>query len=375
MVVGMIFLAMITLQGFQDQRQAQQIIFMLATISLFSLILRNTWVTLFLLWTVFLYSFFKFTSGSTYLTNVFSGCVLYFITKVAFKKEHIGFFINGFLWFVCANIFYMAIQISGFDFIFHKIEVRLGLPVLSLNTLLRGFMGHAATAGTVIALAIPFLATRGSRWAWAGTIMLFIPLYLCKTSLCMLMGIAGLLFVLYYKIPKRTWIALILILSVSGGFYLRKVDGLGLERFPIWHKVLQDAMVHPVTGWGLDSFANVTPQKQFKYLHSHNNYSLPVDEKKNKYEEVKVLEWWDNPHNLLISIFYEFGFIGLFLLVGYMRQNILRYIRAEKNNNTLALSGFVLIILGISMGHFPLWIAREAVFIIPGFALWEVSLV
>src|SRR3990167_2260274 len=131
-----------TLQGIYNQRQTHQIVFMLMMMGAFSLILKNIWISSFLLWTIFIYSFFKFSTGSVYLSNIFFGCILYFLTKISFKKENINFYINGFLWFVFANIFYMIFQVCGLDFIFVKqIQHELYVDVLQ-NDNIDGFMGH-----------------------------------------------------------------------------------------------------------------------------------------------------------------------------------------------------------------------------------------
>ena len=55
-IVGTLFLAMFIIKGIPEDRQSNQIVFMLMAISAFSLILENIWITLFLLWTVFLFS-------------------------------------------------------------------------------------------------------------------------------------------------------------------------------------------------------------------------------------------------------------------------------------------------------------------------------
>src|SRR3990167_4665742 len=89
--------------------------------------------------------------------------------------------------------------------------------------------------------------------------------------------------------------------------------------------------------------------------------------------DVKKLMWWDNPHNLYISILYEFGLPGLFIFCGYNRQIFMRYKNSVKNLNTIGLMGFVIAFFGISLGHFPIFLARCAAFIIPMFALLEVS--
>lgn len=373
-IIAILFMSLMTIQGIDDLRQTHQIIFMLVLISLFSLIIKNIWITLFMLWTVFLYAFFKFEQGSIYLSNIFLGGILYFITKVAFKKEYINLFINGFLLFVAINIFYMAIQLSGYDFIFQQIKY----PALSQkaipNPLPSGFMGHISLMGVLMALAIPLLVTRGSKWAILGAFGLFVPLYISHTSLSFLMGIIGLLFALYYKIPKRIWVSVIIMLVLLGSAYLKYVDRPNNRRFIQWHTVLKYCMVHPVTGWGLDSYRNTSKHKDFKFLDNELDFIIFTDEMtKRRYEDVKFLRYWDNPHNLYISLFFEFGIVGLFLLLGYLRQNIIRFKNAVKMPNVIGLAGFIIVLLGVSVGHFPMFLARFTIFIIPLVALFEVS--
>lgn len=375
-IVAILFIGIITIQGMSNIRQSHQIIFMLAMMGLFSLVLKNIWITMFLLWTIFLYSFFKFTTGNIYLAYVFYGCIFYLITKIAFTRKDINFFINGFLWFVFINIVYMSFQVLGFDFIFNKIfyftYVKSDYHLIQ-NTIPYGFMGNYSTAAFLIAVAIPMLATRGSKMAWVGAFMLFIPLYAVKTSLCLLMGIIGLLFVLYFRIPKWLLVLIIIIGICFEVFYVKKVDNIGTERFKQWHHVMRDAWKHPVSGWGLDSFANETPQKKFRYAQNIDKYAVHRDLQGRQYKDVTHITWWDNPHNLYISLFYEFGGVGLFLFIAYLYQYGKRFQYSIKDSNTIALAGFIIVFLGISIGHFPAFLARTMVFIIPSFALFEVS--
>jgi len=88
---------------------------------------------------------------------------------------------------------------------------------------------------------------------------------------------------------------------------------------------------------------------------------------------VKVNKW-DNPHNLVISLLFEFGLFGLVFLIGYLRQLSIWFRRAVKEPNTIALAGFLIGVLIISMGHFPLFLARIVVFVIPCAALLEINL-
>jgi len=361
-IICSMFLAIVTLQGITDQREVNQIVFMLSMISLFSLFLKNVWVTLFVLWTVFLYSFFKFTSGSEYLSNIFFGSILYLITKKSFKRENINLFLECFLWFVFINIAYGVIQVLGYDFVFHKVVYDYsGEKEFFENMNANGFMGHQSIVGYLYASAIPVLATRGSKVAWLGAFLMFIPLVIIKTSLCFLTGVIGLMFVLYFKISRKIWIGLVVVGLIFGVVYLKKVDPLGTERFVQWHQALADYMKHPITGWGLDSYRNVTPMKDFKYMQTSRKIGGNT-----------LIAYWDNPHNLIVSLLYEFGIFGLVLFILYMRQNILRFIPAIKDKNTLALAGFILAFVIVSMGHFPIMLARCAAFIIPLFALYEV---
>lgn len=367
-LVVLVFIAIVTIQGVTDQRQAHQIVFMLGMMGLFSLIIRNVWVTAFMLWTIFLFAFFKF-QGQLYLTNIFFGCVLYFITKISFKKEHIDFYLNALLWLVFINLAYMVVQACGFDFIYQK-KLPYVVPATYVsNTDLDGFMGHRSIIGSLLAMTIPILASRDSWTAKVGAVGLLTVLWFCNTSLSFLTGIFGLVFVAFYNIPKGLWVVLTILLVSLGVLYNCTVKRLGTERFVMWKQVMTDYIIHPVTGWGLDSFGNVTIQKNFRYAQSVFNHNNGADEK----QKVTDVGWWDNPHNLLISILYEFGFIGAFIFFGYLRQVFLGYAKAVKDKNTIALCGFVIAFLALSLGHFPLFLAREAVYIIPCFALLEVA--
>ena len=368
LIVGTMFLFLLTLQGISNMRNAQQMILMLAAITLFSFMLKNIWWTLFLCWTVFLYAFFKFEVGGAYLTNIFCGCILYLLIKKAFKKKHIDFFINGVLWFTFANVIFMALQISGFDFVFDKVFYSQGIKQFTENIIPSGFMGHISLMGCLMALSVPLLATRRSKWALVGVFGLFVPLYLSYACLCVLMAVLGLLFVLWFKLPKKVWIISVLVLIIAGSSYFKYVDRPGTARFGQWKAVLKDNMIHPITGWGLDSFKSFTSYKDFRYSAGKEQIFNHPESKKRVY-----VKYWDNPHNLYISLWYEFGLIGLFLFFGYIRQCVLRFKNAIKYPNTIALAGFIFVLLGISVGHFPIFLARFSIPIIGAFALYEVS--
>lgn len=360
-IVALSFLGITTIVG-MGTRNAHQFLLMLGVIILFGLLLKNLWLTLFLWWTCFLFTFFKFTTGSIYVQNIFTGCVLFYLVKVSFRKQHVSFFLNAFLWFVVINIFYMALQLFDFDFIYIQEVFKKGISHSEINKLPIGFMGFTAGMGMLMAFAVPILASRRSIWAKIGSFGLFIPLWLSQSSANVIAGLIGLLFVFFFNISRWKWIALIALVLSAGTFYTLKVDRPNPERIPQWKMVLRDAIIHPLTGWGLDSFAHYTERKG--HVYSTQEYA---DEKR------ILLRVWDNPHSLYVSLFYEWGFLGLFFLGGYLRQSGIRFQKAIKSPNTIALAGFMLVFLVLSGAHFPIFLARLAVIIISVAALYEVS--
>ena len=193
--------------------------------------------------------------------------------------------------------------------------------------------------------------------------MLFYPLYLCHTALCLVMGIVGLLFVLWFQIPRVLWISTLIGLFCLGGFYVSKVDPPRWEiRNRMWKRVLIDAAKHPISGSGLDSFRNITKNKPYKYM------ERKLEQKKRIWVEV-----WDNPHNLYISLFLEFSLVGLLIFGGYLRGLGVKYLRAIKSREVVGLTAFILVFLGISLAHFPLFLASFTPILIPAFGLTEVA--
>ena len=380
-LIGLIFLPALHIIG-MDNREAHQMMIMLAVIVIFGLILKNIWITLFIAWSVALYSFFKFETGNIYITNIFIGAVLYYLVKISFKKEHINFFINGVLWFTVLNCLYMVLQAMSFDFYFLHLPIwGKVLDKLPMNTELYGFMGCYWALGCLLALAIPLLASKGTLTSKIGAVMLFYPLYLCHAGLCVVMAIMGLLFVFWYQIPRILWVSMLICLFCFGGFYLSKIDrpNWGV-RGRIWKAALTDASKYPISGYGLDSFRNETKKKPYKYLERHtgsiiNTFHIRKDENMKftiPNENVRV-EIWDNPHNLYISLFFEFSLVGLFIFCGYIRGLTLNFLRAIKSNQVVGLTAFILVFLGISFGHFPIFLARFTPILIVGFALHEVA--
>ena len=353
-VIAFTFLCLVSIIGMR-LREAQQFFMMMGIIVIFGLLLRNVWLTLFLWWTVFLYAFFRFNGGHIYIANVFYGCVLFYLVKVAFEKKHINFFINAVLWLAVLNILFICVQILGYDFIY---KTPLGNPNISPIA----FMGNKGIVSILMVLAIPLLATRSPKSLWL-SFSLFIPIFLCRGRINIIAGAIVLLFILFFKIRRIWWICLVVILLISAVGYFVLVHPPADERFNQWKLVLQDCMIYPVSGWGLDSYRNMTIKKP--HIYAMNNPRI-INGK-------PFYPWWDNPHNLYISLFFEWGVIGLIILGGYLRQSGIYFKNAVKEPNTLALAGFMLVVFIVSIAHFPMFLARCVVLIIPAASLFEIQ--
>jgi len=344
-------------------REAHNFAYMLGVIVIFGFLLRNVWLTLFLIFCVFSYTYYGFNIGKVYLSNIFYGCVLYYLTKLSFKRKNVDTFITAFMWIIAINCIYMVLQICNLDFIYEAKPWNESGGFGLINWQTPGFLGHKAFMGVIMALAVPVFASRVTKHSYLIAGLLFVPIYLSKASTCFISAIIGLLFILWHRISRKLWIGIVAVLIIAGMAYL-KLDMKSqtvFYRAKAWRNILMDAKIHPITGWGLDSFRNITKNKKHLYI----RYYTP---------ENNFLKWWDNAHNIYVQMAFEFGLLPFLLLLGYFRSIVMRFRKCVKEPNTLALTGFILVFFLVSFAHFPMYLARFAVILVPMFALMEVQL-
>ncbi len=363
-LAGLVFVGMTQISG-MDLRISQEVLFSLLVMSIFSLFFDNIWITIFFCWSMYLFIFYRFQIGQQYITNMFLGGMVYYMIKQSCKKEHINFFINILFWLVFANLALMFLQITGNDFVF---KLRIDKTMVN-NTDPAGFMGYKAAMATLMALALPLLYTRRNLLAKICAFGMLVPLYISRSSICVLAGGIVLLLCIW-KDNRKLAILLSICVLITGGWYIKKIDNPETSmnmRVEQWKMTLHDATTHPLIGWGLDSYRNISKQKNFIYVQGQ-------DGKKTVDGKLKV-DQWDNPHNLIVSLFYEWGLLGVVCLFGLMRKYALQWQRSVKTANLQGLGLFLIALFIISMAQFPLWLARTACFIIPLTALYEVEAV
>jgi len=354
--------------GMSAIRISQQQMLQVAAIGLFAIfILQNIYLSLFLLWSLFLYGYFEWaTPVGTVVLTILGACMIYEAVYRAVNHENIKVVYGFMLAFALINMAYMSMQAFGWELMFQEFT-RPGF-----QTQMIGFMGLKAIMGMFFAMCIPFFAFKYPKLSLG----LFIPLYVSECSSAM---VAGTVAFVWNLVSKRWFIIATVTLVIAGGLYSYNDSHAGMftDRINMWKVVLRDAVKNPVIGWGPDSFRSVTPQKQFIYW--KNNRTLDTSQidvrdtveythtgkyDLNKYTFMKEGDStnpWDNPHNEYIQLSYEFGIVGVVLL-GFLAYDIKRRFDSI-NVYLIPLVGFFLAVLIMSIGQFPFHLARVGFYI------------
>ena len=381
-----------------DLRFAQERFFQLATIGLlfasffipsrqvqheWSIKNMTGWLAGFGIWTIFLYAFNPMQTGTTILVNILNSLLIYNICIRTLKKEDISFIFKGILFICGLNIIFLASQRLGFDPIFHIRNCSEG------STDLLGFFGLKAAMGMYFALSMSILAF----FTWWLPILFFLPIGLSVSTGAMTAGFISYLFVLWYKKRLAFWtVSVVGVLAVST--WIIAVDspmGMFKTRPPMWKIVLQDSFRN-MKGHGLDSFrygdvryylepktnksvrafrGELTEEAQktlvtngqvedinltngnrvlFKKGHARNVYGMETLEDK--------VDWWDNPHNEYLHLFYEFGLPGVILIGLVLYSMAIRFTRTYKTHVLVAVTGAMIALLVASVTQFPFHLAR-----------------
>ena len=337
--------------------------FELGTTILFAVILlENIYLSLFIVWSVYLYAYYGFPSiGGNYVINIFFAAILYQIAYKIFNEENVHLFFKTVIGICFLNAVWIFLQYLNIDPIFQRNGVYTVDKV--------GLMGIKAFMGIFFALSIPFMA----RYNVYLSGLFFIPIFISECSVAMVAGATVFLFHVWFQ-SKKAFCWLLAVFAVLCSLYIvndSKAD-MFRDRFSVWKISLRDAFKHPLTGWGLDSFYHAGSFKPFYYMKNNlTKESQSVSLKAlDVYRETgsfppmdgfiktgDTLDQWEHPHNEFISLFYEFGIIGIIIL-GFLLADILR--RFYPTRNAIAFMGFFIGILICSVGQYPFHVVRIA---------------
>ncbi len=353
--------------GHSSIRLFQEQIFQIGALALYAIILlENVYLSAFILLSIVLY-FTHYMCGDNYLVNIFYGCLIYQISYRVIDEDNVDQVFKTILWMGILNILWMILQNLGIDFIFHD----LSRPNAIMNNI--GFMGLKCFMGMFFAFALPF-ALYFNPWI---ALLLLVPIGLSESSISMIASACVLIVYFWWSLSKKSkaiFAGVFALLVILAGAYTYKDSKMNMmtDRFNLWKIVLHDAFKKPVSGWGMDSFRNISAdgEKDFNYFKNEDNvafrgiyiretgqYIFPNEQM----FKGNIVHPWDNPHNEFIQLLFEFGLFGVALLIFLGKDIISRFNYADQKQRAIIL--FFLSFLICSTAQFPLHVARLGLFL------------
>lgn len=312
--------------GFQSLRMYQQQFFQIGVTALFAIsFLENLWLSLFLLWSLFSYAYYGYPDmAAGYVMNIFWGCLLYQLIYKLINRENAEVVFKIILGLVVFNLVVMVLQYAHYDPLYTNYTDK------TTNIDLVGAFGIKAHCGMFLALALPLVAYFSAVVAP----ILFIPIAFSESSVAVAGAILAFsTFLWFTNAMNKKLLALLIAIMLIGGIAYVKHDtkaNMFTDRFKLWQVVTRDGTQHSLIGWGLDSFCHVGIVKPFMYFKDYDNnntikmtyqpitnqwtppagYKLPKN-----LDGTYRLSPWEHPHNEFVSIFYEFGIVGIIIFV------------------------------------------------------------
>ena len=295
----------------------------------------------FLIYEMLLCALFGFNIVSRrVLLNLVSGALFYKVVSeyMTVRLKTFGFWALGLL---AINSLLMVFQVFNLDHLFtHAGKIELGLKTIAFDEKVIGFMKLKANVGTLGALL-------GMVLAFIHPIIsiLAVPfMILGQTSAGIAAFVISFLFALFFRLKRRIWMILVILILLGSGFYVLKYDlpaGQFQERFKVWHEATFIILkTNPIIGAGPDSF-------------SLNHILTPQGE---GFESIE----WKWAHNEYLQTLFEYGLAGLFFLGLFLRNQIIDFVKFRQDRDIQLLFSTCLSIALISMFSFPLHVGKFA---------------
>lgn len=388
-----------------DERSAQLQFFQFSVIALLAVMHVNKWFGALLGWCLFQFLFFKdapIFSGA--LNNLFLAALAYHIIVLYSEHKEIKKYFKAFYILLGINILLCLRQYYQADPVFMMAEQ----DHQKVFTEYPGFFGLPAFLGNFTAAVLPL--------AFSLTPLLLpfclVALYFSKSTFSVLAALCGGLFYLWFKHRRCFW-AFLIIGGLSCGVYVLKYDlptGQFGRRIEVWKMVERFSFQKQFVGHGIGSFQSqsifeTSPSGKLAVINSLDDfkaflseaalsnktpellpeisafkgsvYPLEVKEFKKKLQGKGMdFERWQNVHNDFLEAFFETGFIGLFLIFGFIFDFFKRFIEfGKKDSFAVALMGSLVAIIIVSIGHFPFHMARLGGPFVVLLALLDVALI
>lgn len=387
----------------QPMRQFQELFFQFIGMMLVVSCSKNLWITLFFALNGILYILNGYGDiGAVQTMNIFIGICIFITARSFFKKFDFIKEIKILYWVLGITLLWTTLQLFGIDPLFSIADNHGNAsPGESLMDPL-GIFGIKAAHGVFLALMIPIVACKN---VWLA-LLLFIPIAVCRSTGALGAGILGYLFYLYQlkirqaiNIPEfrvklhkfnkvvsinlkpKLFFIFLVPLIVAGSLFVFTNDykwdkAMFSTRFGVWHAGVHYSLKKP-WGYGPDSWRDFTKHKNFiftgdddsrnwiasksgdayKYVYYHPNKTKMMLGPEFMRENATYARW-DNPHNLYLTILFEYGIFGLFLLAGLIREMRRRYLGNLKTKELVLITTCLVIFMLASVTQFPIHLAR-----------------
>lgn len=373
-----------TTGGGDNLRIFQEKFFQMAGMIIVCLFIGNVWLSSFMALNVALYWYHGQTFGGSQLLNIFVGCLLFMVSRKYFTKSTIMDIQKPVLIVTAITLIWMTFQLFHIDPLFLPQSAAGIAETESALTLPLGTFALQAANGIYMLISAILLSISSPLIA----LLMVVPIALSKSSaVFMSTGVVVLFYT--YHLHRRAFIALSVISVLLFGFLIlkdQKTDPATFgSRLPMWHSVLKKSLEFPI-GYGPDSFRNYGKHKNFMFNSDANqntgiSYRLNDNETGFTYhspnndvkwlreitDETKKngLKWgqfntWDDPHNEPIKILFEYGILGVIIMIGFLRDIFNRFKDSIKDKELVTVTCLLLVFFVSSLTQFPFSLARTA---------------
>lgn len=322
-------------------------------------LIRNIWVSLFLLLSL-AHSFFmpnEFSESQLYMVGV---CALVYYAFQTINARHYKTALIAFT-FVNALITFTRLM---------KPEI-----LIYFKEIPNGMLGTAALITPVIATISPLFWPLGAIMVILGKSLIPVLAFLA----------AGGFVMWHFKRKLFYWVMPLLVIAMLAGVHLNRDKGHmheSMRRTHVWQMVISKTLLSPWMGIGMGSMKQQRimeyhkegkPREYVQFKLCPENKAA-VDESIKKHQDYTIYIW-DNPHSEYLYVFFEYGILGLIIVSGFIWSMFSRFRRWRaaldiqnqrwKSNIDCALDGEVIglmaafiALLIFSSGHFPFYLAR-----------------
>ena len=389
----------VTLRVFQEH------VYQMGAMILFSFFVGNIYLTAFFVLNCVLFVINGGAVGFDYVLNIFLALGLFSVSRRFFKIFSFKQIISCLLILGFINLLYLALQRFGIAPLHQSVD-NAGMNANHTGQDITGIFYSKSVSGFFFALIIPILASINMIYV----IFAFAGIYFSESSVAILAGTIGLLFYTYsarsewrimvpYCLPTfqkfrfkklsqgtkefyPKWsVVLVCILIPVCLLYIfghdQKTDPKSFtSRFHIWYAGVEKTFMRPV-GYGPDSWRNITKHKDFVFSgdeESRAAVSYQIEGNKynftyyhpNQYNrrhgfagiQPKNITFWDNAHNEYITIFFQYGFLGMFLFCLLIKDMVLKFRKSDYSKEIILVTSMLLVFAVAGLTQFPLHLAR-----------------